>query len=90
MLRICLSVNEFTSLKAQIELLRRLVQHNIVDTAVQWPDLQSRDVDQLLYGATETGLFGSQQWGGMTADTVKGFTWTHYYFYMLNGYFEAH
>ncbi len=58
---------------AQIELMRRLVHHNIADSSVRWPHLQSQDVDQLLYGADETELFGSQKWGGMTADTVKGF-----------------
>ena len=73
MLSAYFSIDEFTSLIAQIELLRRLVQHNIVESSFKWPNLQSRDVDQLLYGAVETGLFGSQQWGGMTADTVQGF-----------------
>ncbi|CAG5094600.1 Oidioi.mRNA.OKI2018_I69.XSR.g13698.t1.cds [Oikopleura dioica] len=58
------------TLLAQSELLRRLVQHNIVDEGVQWPNLEARDLEQILYGADETGLFGSQQWGGMTADTA--------------------
>ena len=61
--------NSLTML-AQTELLRRLVQHNIVDEGVQWPNLEARDLEQILYGADETGLFGSQQWGGMTADTA--------------------
>jgi hypothetical protein len=54
---------------AAAELTRRLVLFRDLLPQNRFPDATWADMQTILYGAHETGLFDGLTWGGMTADT---------------------
>jgi len=52
------------------EMTRRLALHNDLLPQNQFPQATWVDMQNVLYGASKSGLFGNLTWGGMTADTA--------------------
>lgn len=61
--------NSISSLSAA-EMTRRIVQHREIPEVMRFPGMQWEDAASALYGAEESLLFPSLQWGGMSADTA--------------------